>query len=446
VSAGFRLTAAPSIVDAPPAVGRFPALVAALAALAAPALADPGACARTVRKESATFAKVAREAVEGCEAKVRLGLLPADTDCRTESGATVAITAAGARARGKIAGRCCGPDRLCGTGDDEALAAVGWTAATCPDIERGGCTAATADAGEVADCVTCAGTTVSARAFEFVYERFTGATPGSAVAACQEAIGKATTQFFGKKGRLLRRCWEARARGVHANPCPVPGDGKAGPAIARAAGKMRTRICAGCGGGDAACGGGDDLTPSSVGFLSACPALVPPGGTSCAAPIASLDDVADCAACISDFLVDCVDRLAVQGFAAYPAECNPPHGSCSSGVECETSLDCPGGYTCRDNGAGGTTRYCVGPTCGGDGDCGGGGVCRPYCTVAGCGPQRCQCPGFGCSGPDEVCIDNGGLACRKICTQDSDCVDPFGRVCVNPGFGFGVCIGTEPCS
>jgi hypothetical protein len=185
---------------------------------------------------------------------------------------------------------------------------------------------------------------------------------------------------------------------------------------------------------------------ASVGFLASCPALTPPGGAACAAAIASLDDVADCVACVSDFLVDCADRLTVPAFAAYPGDCNPTRETCDPGVECETSLDCPSGYTCRDNGASGTTRYCVGQPCAGDPDCGGGGVCRPYCTVAGCGPARCQCPGFGCSGPDEVCIDSGGLACRKICTQDSDCVDVFGGVCVNPGFGFGICIGNEPCS
>ena len=42
-------------------------------------------------------------------------------------------------------------------------------------------------------------------------------------------------------------------------------------------------------------------------------------------------------------------------------------------------------------------------------------------------------------------FDDGGLACRKLCSQDSDCTDPFGLVCVNPGFGFGVCIGQAPC-
>ena len=75
-------------------MGRFLALVIALALLAPPAVADPGSCARTFRKESANFARAAREAIEDCEADVRLGALPATTDCRSESGATVAIATA----------------------------------------------------------------------------------------------------------------------------------------------------------------------------------------------------------------------------------------------------------------------------------------------------------------------------------------------------------------
>jgi hypothetical protein len=43
-------------------------------------------------------------------------------------------------------------------------------------------------------------------------------------------------------------------------------------------------------------------------------------------------------------------------------------------------------------------------------------------------------------------MDNAGsIACRMLCTQDSDCVAPFGLVCVNPTFGPGVCIGKTPC-
>jgi hypothetical protein len=168
-----------------------------------------------------------------------------------------------------------------------------------------------------------------------------------------------------------------------------------------------------------------------------------PGGDACARPIATVDDLVTCLGCVGAFKAACVDRVAVPALAAYPAECNPPSVACSPGVECETSLDCPRGYTCRDNG--GATRYCVGAACVDDSECADGGVCRQYCTTDGCGPRQCQCPGFGCTGPDELCLDDGGLACRKMCTQDSDCVNPFGLVCVNPGFGFGVCIGSTPC-
>jgi hypothetical protein len=117
---------------------------------------------------------------------------------------------------------------------------------------------------------------------------------------------------------------------------------------------------------------------------------------------------------------------------------------CEPGVVCTADSDCPQGYACLDNGTG--TRYCVGALCTADVQCLYGGFCRQYCTMAGCNERRCLCPGFGCVGTDVLCMDNGGLlACRMICTQDSDCVDPFGLVCVNPGFGFGVCIGNTPC-
>jgi hypothetical protein len=139
----------------------------------------------------------------------------------------------------------------------------------------------------------------------------------------------------------------------------------------------------------------------------------------------------------------------VPSVAPYPAQCHPPRPACQAGTTCTSALDCPAGYACLDNGAAGTTRSCVGPTCTGDAECGGGGVCRQYCTRDGfavtCGARRCQCPGFGCAGADQLCIDTGGLACRKVCLQDSDCVAPFGFVCVNPGFGFGLCIGTLAC-
>jgi hypothetical protein len=135
----------------------------------------------------------------------------------------VAIATAAARGRGRMAARCCGPDHLCGNGDDEALPTLGWTAGACPNLESGSCTAATTDPGDVADCLTCGGTTASARAFEFLYERF--ATPAPAITPCQEAIGEATTLFFGKKGRFLRRCWRRAPAARTRTPAPCPATG-----------------------------------------------------------------------------------------------------------------------------------------------------------------------------------------------------------------------------
>jgi hypothetical protein len=131
--------------------------------------------------------------------------------------------------------------------------------------------------------------------------------------------------------------------------------------------------------------------------------------------------------------------------AAADGGCDP---ICTPGALCATDSQCPLGYQCADNGTG--TRYCVGAVCTADAECQYGGICRQYCTKVGmsvaCGPRRCQCPGFGCVGTDVICmLDGESLGCRMLCTQDSDCVDPFGFVCVNPSFGFGVCIGHTPC-
>jgi hypothetical protein len=138
---------------------------------------------------------------------------------------------------------------------------------------------------------------------------------------------------------------------------------------------------------------------------------------------------------------------AVVGIVAGAgASCDPPP-PCPAGGLCATDAACAPGYHCLDNGTG--TKYCVGPVCAADADCGAKVVCRAYCVSAGgaveCPERRCQCAGFGCVGSGVLCTNDGGLACRMFCTQDSDCVGAFGLVCVNPGFGAGTCIGTVPC-
>jgi hypothetical protein len=409
-------------------------LVALLALLPGVAAADAGRCVLDLVKAVAKQSQAAEKVIARCRDRVLAGRLPASTDC----GADPALAGSAAKLHAAVAKACCGGDGTCGTADDVALSAVGWTATTCPDFESLGCNAPIATPDDVATCLACIGTAAP--------EALTMLPPGAPAAAgtaCRRAIGKEIARYFRATSHALARCWAARARGAHANPCPDPGDGAARPAIDRARAVAESRICRACGGADGQCGGSDDVSLAAIGGIDRCPAVTVPGGAGCDATIGDVSGLVACLACMTDFSTACVTTLAVPAFAPYPASCDPPPGTCAPGVTCETFLDCPAGYTCRDNGS--PTRYCVGPACTVDADCGGGGVCRQYCTTAGCGPRVCQCPGFGCTGPNQLCIDDGGLACRLLCTQDSDCVDPFGFVCVNPGFGFGVCIGQTAC-
>ena len=140
-----------------------------------------------------------------------------------------------------------------------------------------------------------------------------------AIAICRRAIGKEATRFLVAKSKALRTCWDARLRGVHQNPCPDPGDGKATRAIAAAAAKMTAAICAACGGGDGHCGGGDDLTPASIGAPPDCPAVQVPGGAACGGTIGDLTGLVACLGCVTEFETDCADRL-VSVFPRFPAE------------------------------------------------------------------------------------------------------------------------------
>lgn len=413
--------------------GRLAAALLLLAPVAAGAASD---CKSAIAKASARHAQTAAKVLQKCHARVLAGRLPPSTDCRND----VALAAASARLATDVARACCGVDEVCGNGDDPSLASSGWDLGACPDFESVGCDGAIDDAGDIAPCLACIGLAAVDQLMTLTYGDFAPAPHGSDAARCQSTIGKEAARFARTASKALQRCWDARLRGSQTGGCP---DTATAATLAAASTRERAKACASCGGADHACGTGDDPAPATIVGLEHCPSVTVPGGGACARPIATVDDLVTCLGCVGAFKAACPDRAAVPALTSYPAECNPPSVACSTGVECETSLDCPRGYTCQDNG--GATRYCVGAVCADDSECSDGGVCRQYCTTAGCGPRQCQCPGFGCTGPDELCLDDGGLACRKICTQDSDCVDPFGLVCVNPGFGFGVCIGSTPC-
>jgi len=405
------------------------------------ASADPSRCRLELLRRSARTLQAVTSALAECEDRIRTEELAPGTDCRTAPNVLAERARAEAIAAAAVARRCCGPDRTCGTGDDDTPASVGWTAGTCPDLAHRGCLNAIAGIDDVRACLACAAESAADLLAESLLSRLGAPAPDRR--GCERTIVRTVERLSVKRVRALAACWARRARGAHASAC-ADASGPVAAVLARADESARRAICRACGGPDGACDGVADQVPADLGFLATCPDVTPPGGASCAAPVTELGNVVDCIGCVTRFASVCAESISVPAFEPYAPTCMPSGPMLTTGALCTTALECPAGFLCRSNGAP-TTHYCVGPPCTIDAECGGGAVCRSDCTTAGCGPARCQTPGFACTGADVLCIDDGGLACRKVCTQDSDCTDPYGLVCINPGFGFGVCIGTIPC-
>jgi hypothetical protein len=305
-----------------------------LALLTPPAHADPGKCRRAIVKLDAAYARAVLGALARCEGKVVTGALAPATDCGLDEKTIATRTKAELKVRSGIAKACGGVDRACGAGgDDEALAPIGWDLGTCPGIAGATCGAAIADCSDVATCLVCTADGGAEALRALAYDDLDLASPpASPLERCQSAIGKATAALQAARGKAMEKCWQAVERGDATGPCPVPGDGKASAAIAKAEAKAATAICKACGGADKHCdatiggipgsGGGDDLTPAAIGFAATCPDATPPGAvSSCAAPIASLADVVVCVECVAAFATDCPVTLAAPLSAAYPPSC-----------------------------------------------------------------------------------------------------------------------------
>jgi hypothetical protein len=289
-----------------------------------PARADAVLCQRAIAKESAKHVQATMKALQRCEDRKVAGALTPATNCAAEGGTATLLAKAETRLRARVAQRCGGLDRACGTPDDDALASIGWDGG-CPGFEDSSCTAAITDCNGVATCLTCIGRAAVDQAVGLYYDALASSEfgTGSALNRCQRSIGAETARFFSARSKALQRCRDGRLKGRHGNDCPVPGDGKAAAAIAKAEARKVSRICAACGGANAACGGGDDPAPSAIGFVSSCPAVTVPDGPSCAGAIGAVGDIVTCVDCVTEFKGDCLDALAVAGLTSYPAECGP---------------------------------------------------------------------------------------------------------------------------
>jgi hypothetical protein len=291
---------------------------ALLLAAHAQAAADPALkCRHAVLKGAAKLAQGRLGALRKCEDAKRSGKLSPLGACRDEPRVAAALAAATAKLAAGVAKSCGGADKQCGTADDLALAAIGWPS-TCPELEGQGCGAPLATCADVATCVACLADAAVSRGVALVYAPLALVDPKSqkAIARCQKALASAATALAAARVKADAACLAARLAGKHDQPCPVPGDGKAGAALAKVRAKADTTVCKACGGADKRCGGGDDLAAELVGVAAACPAV----GT-CDTTIAGLAGLVACFDCTTAVRADCALAGAAPAAADYPAGC-----------------------------------------------------------------------------------------------------------------------------
>src|SRR5690349_4337174 len=110
------------------------AILALLLAVALPgrAFADSVSCQRAVAKASAQFAQAKLKALQKCNDMV---LNHAISGPCPDATAAAKIAKADSKLRVAVSKGCGGADRTCGTGDDDALAGVGWGGGACPNFE-----------------------------------------------------------------------------------------------------------------------------------------------------------------------------------------------------------------------------------------------------------------------------------------------------------------------
>ena len=396
-------------------------LAACIALHVTDARAEPVKCQDDILKQGAKYAQKVSKALAKCGISKIKGKLPPNTVCRTDPKVANTVAKAVAGLNKKIDKACGGADRICGGDltDEDLPAALGWPP-VCPNLENGACNNTISDCGDIAECLLCIQDAALDRTTELNFQFLEPAAPGSDVAKCQQTLGKDTQKFLKTKSKELTKCWRARLKGSHADQCPDPNASPESPAfraairIAQAETKLRDRLCQRCGGDDRACGGGDDLAPVDIGFQAVCDERTIPGGAGCAGPIAGLNDLVDCTACVSEFQIDCMDRALVPQFAAYPAECNPAT-PCATTLRLdadEDALDLDLGYDglAHDNSGPFMKRLtlcltdCVGSDCdlaGPVGNTGGAAFAN----------QRCQeTPWFACESEADCPI--GGGPCR----------------------------------
>jgi hypothetical protein len=284
-------------------------------------------CQQTILKAATKFFTTRMASLARCEVSKVKGKLGAQTDCRAETKTAAKLGKAVDKLRKDIGKKCGGDDKTCGgnLNHESGGAVLGWPA-VCPTLTFGSCGGAiTPNAcNGIAECIECL---TNAASDESIDVSFPGSpSTDKGLIKCQQTLGAAAVAFARAKASALQKCWLARlkAKPKHTNDCipPATGDGKVIGAIAKAAAKRDKAICKACGGADKACGGSDDFKPGDIGFPATCRNVKPPGATACASgQITVLQGAVTCVGCVNEFVVDCLDLVAVPEFDAIPSDC-----------------------------------------------------------------------------------------------------------------------------
>jgi hypothetical protein len=292
--------------------------VLVLVALGPASAAGPVACQREIAKSSAKFIRRKMSVLRKCNDAIVTGVHSGPCPDAKASGR---IARASAKLHSAIDAACGGGDQHCGTGDDESLASIGWDGGACPNFEAGACNGPIADCADVSDCLECIGEAAIDQEIALTYGDLNYSNDNQMIVDCQRRIGNRIAKFLSVKARALQKCEDRVLSGVSGGPCP---DAKSAATIATALNKTTQKICTVCGGPDLTCGTGDDPSRLEIGFRSDCPAVTVPGGPACGGPINDLQDIVQCLECVTEFKVDCLDRVSVPGIATYPPECDQP--------------------------------------------------------------------------------------------------------------------------
>ncbi len=262
-----------------------------------------------------------------CTGKIVSGRLPAGTVCRDDAKTAAAIAKTRAKLVTTVDKACGGKDKTCAAGgDDLPLAGVGFPIGACPNVLGGDCIDAVTDCSGIATCLTCIGESTVDRTLDLATGALVPTDPKNkaekALNKCQATIAKATAAFLAARSTALGKCWAAVAAGKASGVCPAA-DGKTVDAITKAETKKTAAICKACGGADKNCDGANDFTPNEIGFAPSCPDVTPPGASSCAGAVTTLQELTACVDCVATFASDCSAFATAATIAPYPPECAP---------------------------------------------------------------------------------------------------------------------------